>query len=278
VAHQLDHEFRALLDHGEPLRRPDARYGRMHRNKLNASTLEFLFQIGLLQDPEERRNDTEWLLVEEETALLYMSLLAQYLADIDPEATVPGTDRQEYESRIYRAHTPDAGFAAVETHLRAVIPVPRSDVAFSDILEFKRRREGELLRYRARIDDLRKQLASAGSRAEIKETVVRFEETQRGEIQDLVTVIEEARLATIWGSAKTLTKASSPTLWGSVGVAAGLAAGVASLPIAFVLAGLVVSGTVEVGSFLVDRKSEKRVAERDAPFAYLHHARAQDII
>jgi hypothetical protein len=36
------------------------------------------------------------MLVEKNAALLYLSLLAKYLSAIDEEATVPGTDREEY--------------------------------------------------------------------------------------------------------------------------------------------------------------------------------------
>jgi len=88
-------------------------------------------------------------------------MLAQHLADRDKEATVPGTDRREYESLVYCARNPERALACIEARFSRALPSPRSDVSLAKILAFKRKREGELLGYRERIDTLQQQLSNA---------------------------------------------------------------------------------------------------------------------
>jgi hypothetical protein len=157
------------------------------------------------------------------------------------------------------------------------LPVPRPDVKFKDILAFKRKRKDELNRYRKRIDDLQKQLSQATERAEVNQALVQFEEAQQTELSDLVDALRSAKLATIWGSVKTLIKAKNPMFWGAGAVALGLTASIGTLPISLAIAGAAVSGTVEVGSYLVDQRNKRRATERKSSFAYLYHAKEEGI-
>jgi hypothetical protein len=278
--HLLGEEFRAAVLNARFRKQVGTHFVRVHRNKLSAMNMEFLEREGLLKydAPEERRFEAEWFLVEERTALLYMSMLAQALADMDMQATIPGTDRPEYEELIYGTLSPENAIPCIETLLRNVLPVPRQDVKFKDILAFKRNRKDELNRYRKRIDDLQKQLSQATERAEVNQALVQFEEAQQTELSDLVDALRSAKLATIWGSVKTLIQAKHPMLLGAAAVGFGLIPAIGTLPISLAIAGAVVSGTVEVGSYLVDQRNKRRATERESSFAYLYRAKAEGIL
>jgi len=115
-----------------------------------------------------------------------MSMLAQHLADRDKEATVPGTDRREYESLVYCARNPERALACIEARFSGALPSPRSDVSLAKILAFKRKRESELLGNRERIDNLQQQLSKANEPSAVKHVLVQFGEAQQKELQDLV--------------------------------------------------------------------------------------------
>jgi hypothetical protein len=52
-------------------------------------------------------------LVETNISMIYMSLLAKYLSGIDTDATVTGTDREEY---LRLSYVPSAGCVDIDTH------------------------------------------------------------------------------------------------------------------------------------------------------------------
>jgi hypothetical protein len=280
VAHRLGEEFRTKIENENFKAGPNSIFLRVHRGKLNGTLLYSLIDKGLARydAPEDRWYEAEWLLVEERAALLYMSMLAQALSDIHPESMVPGTDRPEYKKLIYDAHTQESGFLCLETHLQSVLPVPRQDIPFSDILDFKRKREPELFHYRAKIDELHKTLKQAMTPIEVREALRRFGETQSRELANLSSALNDAKIATRWGSVKTLIKTNSPALWGMAAVGAGLAANIATLPISILVTGTMVAGAVEVGSYLVDERNKRRASERASPFALLHHAQQEGIL
>lgn len=283
-AHRLGDEFRVSVLNTQFRKQVGTRFVRVHRNKLSGTNMDFLEAEGLLkyelpeERKEERKYEEKWFLVEERTALLYMSMLAQALADVDMQATIPGTDRPDYEELVYATRSPENAIPCVETYLRDVLPVPRQDVSFEDILAFKRKRKDELNRYRKRIDDLLEHLSQATELAEVNQALVQFEESQQTELNDLMAALQSAKFATIWGSVKTLIKAKNPVLWGAGAVAFGLASSLGTLPVSLAITGAAASAAAEVGSYLVDQRNEKRVTERESSFAVLYHAKAESIL
>ena len=279
-AKRLGAEFHAAVLDPQFKKQLGRRFVRVHFNKLSVSNMDFLAGEGLLKSdaPEEGKDEGNWFQVEERTALLYMSMLAQELADIDMQATIPGTDRPDYEELIYGTRSPENAIPCFQMHLRNVLPVPRQDVEFEKIIAFKRKRKDELNRYRKRIDDLQKQLSQVTKPADVKQTLVQFEEAQQTALIDLAAALQSAKLATIWGSVKTLINAKNPFLWGAGAVALGQAPAIGTLPISIAIAGAVVSGTVEVGSYLVDQRNKRRATERESSFTVLYHAKAEGIL
>lgn len=247
----------------------------IHHDKVSHELFDFLAREGLATVDRENPG---WYLFEGKTALLYMSVLAKYLADIDIQATVPGTDRREYEKLIYDAPSRGRGFACLDTRFRNALPIPRDDVPLSEILEFKRRRRAELLNFRQQIGHFQKQLSQVENRREVKQIVTSFGESIEKGLNALSTLLSDAKIETTAGSLKTIINAKSPTLWGTLGVIVNQATKVMELPIQWTLPGLGVLGLIEVGYYLIDKRNERRATLRNSPFAYLYHAQAEGLL
>jgi hypothetical protein len=251
------------------------KWERIHRGKMAELILTQLRDRGLIK-PEIETHDNgeaEWFLVEGNTARLYMAMLAQHMADLDAEHTVPGTDCEEEEDFLYRAHSGD-GFPCIETRFFRAVPTPRNDVALGDILDFRRRREAELLEYRIQVDHLQSTLSEAETNAELKRALVQFEESQRKALLNLSAAMADAGIGTFWGSLKTLVRTGKPALW-----AAAAAVMFPHAPSASVaLGGIAVAGTIETSTYLVDRRNEARANARSIPFSYVQHAKEEHIL
>lgn len=254
----------------------------IHYDKVYETIFHFLKQNGLA-----RKKNSEWYLFEEKTGLLYMAMLAKYLADIDIQATIPGTDRREYERLIYDAPSRSEGFLCLDARFSNALPIPRDDVPLSDILEFKRKRRTELLNFRELIGRFQCQLSQAKSRRELKEIVVRFKECTEKGINNLGALLQDAKIATTVGSLKTIINVKSPTFWASflslivpqaTKVIAHQTTKVIELPLEWTLRGLGLVGTIEVGYYLINQRNKRRATLRKSPFAYLYHAQAEGLL
>jgi len=250
-------------------------HSRIHREKVFHSIENYLVGLGLAKHDEE---DWDWLRFENRTALLYMAILAKYLADDDPMSTVPGTDRQEYENLIFEARSPNDGFASLTTNFLNMVPVPREDIPLSDIVEFKRKRRSELLEFRQQLNDFHKNLRKCESKSDAKDIAATFGEKIRKELDKLNAVFDDSRLATVAGSLKTIVKLDSLVPWATAGVMLGQATQVANVPIRWSLVGLGVIGAIEIANFLTAKRNERRAMLRDSPFAYLYHAQREGIL
>lgn len=245
----------------------------IHQDKISIELLQFLQSRELAEDHEG-----EWIKFEKNTAFLYMSLLAQYLAEVDRNMTLPGTDRREYQELIYDKSEFNEGFACLDARFTNTLPIPRDDISLSDIVTFKRNYRQELLRFRNVIDDFKERLSSSEEKKEIKEELINFKEKIELELEDLNSALSDFGISTISGSLRTLVNVKSPTLWSTIGVATGEAPKIAQLPIEWTAAGLGLLGFIEIGCHLVDKRNERRAKLRDSSFAYLHHADQERIL
>jgi hypothetical protein len=288
-AHRLTDEFMEAIDSKPFKRLLDAnkhshKFVKLHKSKLegtnfNLNITEYLLKKNLIKfDDQYPQYGGEWFRVEENTALLYMSLLAQALADIDKELTVTGTDRREYERLVYDETSQHNGFACLDTRFINVLPIPRADVPFAKIVGFKQKRRDELRHFQQQIDELQRQLSAATEQKEIKEILLHFSDSLKDGLSELTQALHEGKIATIMGSFKCLMNVKSPTAWVSAISAVALLAGVhiAAAPLA--LPAIAVVGTVEVECHLITKRNEKRAKLRDSPFTYLYHAHAEGLL
>jgi hypothetical protein len=218
---------------------------------------------------------SQWWYIEENTALLYMSLLAKYLADVQENITVPGTDRAEYISLSYAPLLDEPSDACLSVELGNCLPVPRVDVPLSEIVNFRKRRKNELSHFRNCIDDLHEKLTKAEDERELRDIVQRSKETFEREICDLTAQLREASLATQLGSLKTLFSVGNPAFAGWLAEAMGYGE---KVPIDLGLAGLAVGGSIGVAQYLVGQRNERRSKLRESSYAYLYYARAASVL
>ena len=114
----------------------------IHPNKVSDGVFDILRKKGLAKESNSR-----WLLFENKTGLLYMAILAKYLADTDTQQTITGTDRMEYERLIYDPSGGEGEFSCLDIRFRKSLPIPRDDIPLSDIIDFKIKRRTDLLHF-----------------------------------------------------------------------------------------------------------------------------------
>jgi hypothetical protein len=252
---------------------------RLHEDKMSHRMMLFLIDKNLAQfdegDEERSRYESRWFLVEQKTALLYMSLLAKYLANTMENFTVPGTDREEYMNLSYAPLSDEPGEVCLGVHLVNCLPVPREDVPLSEILVFRDHRKDELRHFRTCMDDLEKKLSEAENGQELKRIVQQSKETFEREINNLETQLRDEGLATKLGSVKTLFTIGNPALVGWLAEAMGYGE---KVPIDLGLAGLAASASIGVSQFWMSQRNARKGTLRESPYAYLYYGRAGSIL
>ena len=146
---------------------------KIHRDKISYELLDFLTEEQVAVNDQ----NTDWILFEQTCALLYMSLLAKYLAAIDANLTVTGTDRVEYKNLIFQIDQSSQGVSCIDARFINTLPIPRNDVALSDLISFKRKRKDELLKFRLKMQEFQNKLSEVTEPNEIKAEIIKFKDT-----------------------------------------------------------------------------------------------------
>jgi hypothetical protein len=234
--------------------------------------IDDLVRRKLLRRPTGDENDVYWL--EPNTALLYLGLLAKYLADKDANYTVPGTDQSIYERLIFDPVKGMGHVNCVDVRLNRVLPVPAADVSMNDIVRFKHERRDELLAFRVDLDKFQRELAVAESHDEAKRISTVFAEQIALRVGNLTRVLHEARVENWVGSVKALINVKSPAFWAAT---AGAAFAVSN-PIAWATAGFALAGTVELATRQIGGWVKQSAVLAKEPVAFLYHAERQGIL
>jgi hypothetical protein len=286
---QFEQEFKTLVASNEFLQYLSRKYGgaieadlrskisfdyQVHRNKTSQGLCEFLDSQGLIQ------NDVpgDWIYFEPTTALLYMSLLAKYLADIDTEYTTISTDRAIYNEFNFKRALPGSGFPVVSVDLKNVLPVPRFDVPFETIVDFKRKREDNLINFKKHLSDFQSKISNAKSQAELKEHLVNFQDTLAAGVLDLSAVLKDSKIEYGFKTLKSLTTLKSPIVIGAVASVANTISETVNIPLALNIGGLGAMAAIELATGFVEALNKERVKVRESPFSYIYQAQKAGII
>lgn len=281
VTQSFEEEFKAHLDDPDfqKLIAPEGDRvlsSEVYPEKVNWSLFAFLEGRKLVEQRDE------FYYFEPHTALLYMSILAKYLADADHQPTTPGTDLEDYNSFNYRAAPGKEGVPCVETRYANLLPVPREDVSLGEIIDFKERRHGHLLKFRQAIDGIQSDLRTVESRSAVKDVLVTHQENITNGVNDLRAVLEDDKLATLTGTLKAIFKLDvakglivGAGLAGATGAAALLGGPLAAVPVMAVGA---IAGAVEVFDFRVGKRNEERERLRDSIYSYVYLAQEEQIV
>jgi hypothetical protein len=248
---------------------------RIHSNKTSDSIYDFLIEQGLAK---RSREEHEWLEFEKYTGLLYMSLLAKYLADIDGNQTTIGTDNYDYEKLNFKRVNESKGFPVVSFSLNNVLPTPKENVPLEKIIDFKRLRQQNLLHFKKYLSDFHKKVSSTNTKTELKEFAITFQEDILKGVKDLNAVLSDSRIECGFKSFKSLINLKSPTLLATAGTFINNKLDMFQLPLNLTSIGLITIGAIELTGNYIELRNKERAKERESPFSYIYHAQKQGLI
>ncbi|MDP9048699.1 MAG: DUF6236 family protein, partial [Bacteroidota bacterium] len=192
---------RTVIFDGRRNKIEESHQSRIHRNKTSALLYEFLREKELATISD----DPEWLLFEENTALLYLSLLAKYLADIDGrDQTTIGTDHQAYEKLNFKKVNDTTSFPVVSLSLDKILPTPKVNVPLEAIIDFKRRRADNLRHFKGILSDFQIKISKTQSQSEFKEACISFKELLTNGVNELNAVISDSRIEAVYKGFKSM--------------------------------------------------------------------------
>ncbi len=145
--------------------------------------------------------------------LLYMSLLAKYIADEDGHtSTIPGTDYRAYRDLAFLTGEKENQIPVLSLSLEQILPTPREDVTLAQVLAFKRSRELELRQFREIIDDFQVELKQVTSNGELQHLIVQFSERIKNQVELLDRLLKDVNIATIHDTLETFLSIAQPAL------------------------------------------------------------------
>lgn len=217
-------------------------------------------------------DDSRWKIVTD-VAVLYMSFVAQYIADLELDATVIGTDHEASQHKLFRGTKPSS--TALQLRFMHALPVPSTFHSPTEVVAFKRKRRDELLRFRTKLDELSAALSECEEASQCSATLVRFSEEIERSVNDLKRLMKEERWYHLLGSFQTLFSAKSPGFWPS---AAAVTVGAAALAPEIALAGVATGAVLQLAGYALNQSGTKVAKLRGHPFAYLYHAQQAELM
>lgn len=286
---KIAREALGILDSAQPVvRGPKAsqKWVPFARDALSGSVIEYLLDRDLASPLRGNGVPTweivgpeiEQYLVPPDFAYGYLGLLAQVVAERDSASTIPATDHPYYQHLIFDSGKENPRLPAISIAWSDIIPVPRNDVTLAEIIDFKLTHQAELIRFRSSLSTCERAVADAKSPRQAKEAIADLSGDLRSGLTELREVLQERRIATVSGSLTALINVKSSTFWAAAAVAADKAADLAKVPLAWAMAGIAVSGAIELASHLIQKRNERRATLRQSPYAYLYHASEKKLI
>ncbi|MBH8557905.1 DUF6236 family protein [Hymenobacter negativus] len=247
---------------------------RIHSNKTNNGIYEFLEELGLAK----RNQDSEWIDFENSVAMLYMSLLAKYLADAADNYTVIGTDNAGYEKLNFKADNRRTGIQIMSLSLHNIMPTPNSNVPFEEIIKFKRLRKDNLSHFNKNISAFESKAAKVTSNSEMKEIAIDFHETLMNGVKDLDKALSDSRIEHVFKSFKSLINLKSPTSFAAIGALVNSQTSLFDIPVATEALGVAAIGAIELAGNYIDASNKRRVRLRESAFSYVYYAQKAGFI
>ena len=239
---------------------------KVYEYKFNPEIVEFLRLKNLAKKVSGH------YLLERRVSLIYLALLAKYLADVDRNFATTNTDLQEYESIAYRPIDPNKGFHSYNMIMSNILPTPREDTTLEQIVDFKKDYGDNIKQLRVYIRDTQKEVVKAQSELEVKEILVNNKENLEMELSRLTRELNKSGIETFFSSIKTILQVKAPEI---IVTMTGL--GITQIPISFKITGVVILGLINVGSEIVQKHYEREELKDDSPATYLYYAKMKGI-
>lgn len=247
---------------------------RVHQDKISGFAIRILQRHNLVKEEPIREDNTHWFLFENETSLLYMSLLARYLSEIDKDYVLPSTDVEIFKEFTYTPLQRDKRFVVAEALFNNILPVPKADVPIEDVIGFKVDYRDELLKFRKRVGVFEEDINKAENNDDIKKVIIEFKEECETSVNDIIDSLKENKINFCIDSLQTLihNKTFLKTILASVGVVVGAKIYGVVIPLAFGTIAPAVNGSVEIISNYVKSRVMKSNTLKKSSFAYLYHS------
>lgn len=275
---ELEEEFKEIVESPEYRRfiGPNNTWiisSRIHVSKVSDRVIRYLQDKKLADIKIKKDNDGEWYLFETKTALLFMSLLARYVAGIEEEHTVPSTENEKYKDLIFNPRKNDVGMICTSALFKNILPVPSNTVTIENIINFRKDNRTELLRFRREVWEFQENISKAQNQIEIKDLTTGFAEKCQIGINEIIEALNENKIQFRLDSLQTLI--NSPTLVTAIAsgalVIAGKIVGI-NIPLESSVIPPAITSSVEIGSHCIKSKITKSSLLRESAFSYLYHA------
>jgi hypothetical protein len=241
--------------------------GRVHKQKMYDDIIRMLERKKLAILDE---SNPEWYFMEGNTSMLYMALLAKYLANEDTDYTVISTDWKQYESLVFNESNEQKGFVAASARFNDILPVPRENVKIEEILKFKNKRRYELLAFWELLDEMQKEISKVENKRELTQIEVQYQNKIEKGILNIRDLMKQSNIDIAVASFKSLLDIEKPGFWAAtIAAAAGFTA---AIPI------LGANSIIKIGCTWIEKKNELREKLRDSPYSYLYYAEQENIL
>jgi uncharacterized protein DUF6236 len=215
----------------------------------------------------------QWLIMPREVGLLYMSLLAKYLANEtsrENEVTTPGTDYEAYAHIILKAQSNTNAVPGLSFTLNNILPSPHEDVDIDTILNFKHNNEGELLEFRKKIYEFQDKIRNeVRDQSDLSDYLEQFSEELKLEIDKIEKEAEKAKIPTMLGTVETILAAGDSPLIKSIEKA---------LPAPLPLIAQTFAGLVSLRKYQLDQQNAQQEKLMENSFSYIYHAQQEGIV
>ena len=239
-------------------------FEQLYNQKLTDNIRFYLENRGLIK----RKNDGT-IITDEMVALFYMGVLAQYVAKVEKEdLIIPSTNDKRYEEIAFRIS--DKKTHTFNFILEKCLPVPFENTPLTKIIEFKKKRRGELIEFRKFISKTQDKLKKAESNEEVKEIQIDTKEAIEKGLLDLERIYKDGGIKTFFSSFESLLKLESPKLFQTLMTIGAITTPIN--PIVGVATGLVgITGGV-ASSYLTNKRDIDK-----SEFSYLFRAKQSDL-
>ncbi|HLO28293.1 MAG TPA: DUF6236 family protein [Anaerolineales bacterium] len=250
----------------EPSPQPEGVY-HVYEGKVPRDIREYLLEKGYALQ------NRGWLILSRRDGLLFMSLLAKYLAAQNKEMSVtPGTDHIEYQDLAFRAVNSQTSNPSTQITLRNLLPMPAGAASLQEVIKFKRKREVELYNFRKVIDTYHDKLLNAADSKQTREIIRGFTEEMSIELKKIKRLFDEHKVPIMLGAVKTIIGIEVPAL---IVLLSSLDSNF-PLWLKFFAAGS--AGAISLRKYQLDVRNKLNELTADKAYSYIYYAEKEGII
>lgn len=244
---------------------------KVHYRKFDNRIYEFFLEQGLIVDYGD-----EWLAMDSELSIQYMSLMAKYLADLAVNPTVVGTDKNKYLYYAYKKTFKSKKSLAYNVCFQNVLPEPAPDTTLKQIIDFKRKRQTELSELQYQLLQFENKISKCISTEEAKSEIEIFQKKIEKSVFEIEKIYKDEKVNYTFGTIKTFIESAG--ISGSIASITSLIDLAVHLPTWAVITALATGGALGFGYSFLQHKMTADHERQTNDFAYLYDLNHQKII